>query len=343
MTLKASSQKKTKKRGGNISENFNQKRNNISKKIEHCNKVLIKNENLCNCRDQNGRLEKNFNNCSSKKNYDKNKCEEYKKCRKMFSNYMSNYEPQYTPENWNHPYIKESHNCYTYFLNDHIKEVAKKCKSLCLEKHKNKCPKKTKKCSNLKPQPGDWAELKGYIKTNRKYTCPDMNYKILADNLDINYSDNSAVYYKNSENINNNNINPLLNTNKPRRKSIKIQNNNQNNQNNFIIDKNNNKKKSIIFPVKFNQKCPPNHYKGALVIDSNKTYHFYRQDSNGRFSHKPGTLNVENLDASNNPIYAVHLADTDYNKNNRPNGITYDKFCSYYCVPNGDYKKTRAI
>ena len=34
-----------------------------------------------------------------------------------------------------------------------------------------------------------------------------------------------------------------------------------------------------------------------MVVDPGNTYHFYRQDNNVRYSHKQGTLDVENLDA----------------------------------------------
>ena len=71
---------------------------------------------------------------------------------------------------------------------------------------------------------------------------------------------------------------------------------------------------NIIHKTKFESKCPPNYYKGAIVVDPEHTYHFYRQDKNVRYSHKQGTLRVENLDASKNPIYAPHLADRNYNK-----------------------------
>ena len=324
--------KTIKKRKGGNREKFKSKINYISDKITKCNNILVQKENMCNCFDSNGHPTKKINSCIKKKNH--KQCRDYNSCRNYFKNFMSNSEPHYSPKNWNHPYIKDSHNCYTYFLNDHIREVAKRCKTLCLKNNKT-CPSKTKKCGDLKPQPGDWAELQGYIKTNRKYTCPNMNYKILSDNIEN----------QSEENVKNNNIN-INNILHPNNSGSKIKNNNNNNtynNNNYIRDKNNKNHKSMIFPIKFNEKCPPNHYKGALVIDQNKTYHFYRQDSNGRFSHKPGTLGVENTDASGKPIHAVHLADTDYNKAKRTGGITYDKFCSYYCIPNNNYKKTKAI
>ena len=101
-------------------------------------------------------------------------------------------------------------------------------------------------------------------------------------------------------------------------------------------------KKQFIFKSKFSQKCPPKYYKGALVIEPNKTYHFYRQDNNVRYSHKLGTLKITNIDASGKPIYAPHLADRNYNKKKNKQ-LNYTRFCSYLCAPKNSYIKTNAI
>ena len=98
-----------------------------------------------------------------------------------------------------------------------------------------------------------------------------------------------------------------------------------------------------IKPIKFNRKCPNKYYKAAIVIDPEHTYHFYRQDKNVRWSHKPGTLKVTNKDASGNPIYAPHLSDRNYNKELEKDGIDYTKFCNYFCVPKNSFKRTNAI
>ncbi len=79
----------------------------------------------------------------------------------------------------------------------------------------------------------------------------------------------------------------------------------------------------------FEQKCPPNMRKIALVADEDEDYHFYRQDANGYWSHKPGATEVIRLDATQRPIYDPELASRDYPKN----GLHYDQFCSYLCVP----------
>lgn len=200
-------------------------------------------------------------------------CEKHQDCMKFIKSYMNDFEIDYKPEDWNlKPNIKNSHNCYTYFLNKNNKFVAEKC-----DKYTKK--NDSSKCGELKPQPGDFAELikNGTLKyKNRDFTCPSMLDKVLKDNP-----------------------------------SIK--------------------------PVKYNEKCPKNSYKGALVVDPNNTYHFYRQNGKspkgeGTWSHKPGVLSVTDVDASGDTIYFPHLANRNYKKGD-DGGINYTAFCSYACVP----------
>ena len=101
--------------------------------------------------------------------------------------------------------------------------------------------------------------------------------------------------------------------------------------------------KAVISRTPFAQRCPDKHYKGALVVDPNNTYHFYRQDSNGQWSHKQGTLRVENKDASGKPIFAPHLSDNNYNKKKKKDGINYTDFCDYMCIPSNGHLDTHAI
>lgn len=81
----------------------------------------------------------------------------------------------------------------------------------------------------------------------------------------------------------------------------------------------------------FEKKCPANTSKIALVVDESEDYHFFRQDSNGYWSHKPGGRRVTNLDASGHRIWNPQLA--DYNYTNGEGYLNYDIFCSYMCVP----------
>lgn len=79
----------------------------------------------------------------------------------------------------------------------------------------------------------------------------------------------------------------------------------------------------------FEKQCPKRSSKIALVVDEDEDYHFYRQDSNGYWSHKPGATDVTHIDATGRPIYDPQLASRLY-----PNsGLHYDKFCSYLCAP----------
>lgn len=81
----------------------------------------------------------------------------------------------------------------------------------------------------------------------------------------------------------------------------------------------------------FTEKCPPHTSKIALVVDADEDYHFYRQDSNGMWSHKPGGTAVTNLDAAGNEIYDPQIADRNYDDDN--SNLNYDSFCAYMCVP----------
>jgi hypothetical protein len=99
-----------------------------------------------------------------------------------------------------------------------------------------------------------------------------------------------------------------------------------------------------LYKAGLTEKCKKQHYKGAMVIDPNHTFHFYRQDSSGRWSHKPGTLAISDIDADKKHIYVPHYANRDYSKdrkNDEP--INYTDFCGYYCVPINKYLDTHSL
>ena len=95
----------------------------------------------------------------------------------------------------------------------------------------------------------------------------------------------------------------------------------------------------------FTKKCPNRYSKIAVVVDEDEDYHFYRQDSNGYWSHKPGSTDVTRLDGYGRRIYDPQLASRYYKKS----GLNYDQFCTYLCAPkdkllkfsNGGSNKTR--
>src|SRR3989338_8258957 len=75
--------------------------------------------------------------------------------------------------------------------------------------------------------------------------------------------------------------------------------------------------------------CPQGYRKVGLVIDPYNDYHFYRQEKDGTWSHKPGSQNAVNYDDSGNIIYDPSIAD----RNDERNGVNYTRVCQYLCVP----------
>ena len=74
--------------------------------------------------------------------------------------------------------------------------------------------------------------------------------------------------------------------------------------------------------------CPSCTHKVFLVIAPGLDYHWYRQDSDGSWSHKPGWTEATNVDASGSRIWNPETADRDYG------AINYSRECGYLCVPN---------
>jgi hypothetical protein len=89
--------------------------------------------------------------------------------------------------------------------------------------------------------------------------------------------------------------------------------------------------KSVV-PAKKGQ-CPKNYHKVQLVVDPRPEegdYHWYRQDPNGKWSHKPGNGPATNLDASDKEILDPLKANRKYPKLN----LDYKKTCQLLCAPN---------
>ncbi|MHC4956375.1 MAG: hypothetical protein ACYTGZ_21240 [Planctomycetota bacterium] len=68
--------------------------------------------------------------------------------------------------------------------------------------------------------------------------------------------------------------------------------------------------------------CPSHCVKIALVINPGVDYHWYRLDSDGMWTHKPGQTAATNLDNSGNPITNPETADRG----------GYTIFCGYFCI-----------
>lgn len=88
----------------------------------------------------------------------------------------------------------------------------------------------------------------------------------------------------------------------------------------------------------------PDGYDAADAVSYVNDYHWYRQDEDGFWSHKPGTTLVRKVDASGNPITNPETANRrSLNgsqfipalKKSVPEVIDYDVFCGYFYVKKG--------
>ena len=86
--------------------------------------------------------------------------------------------------------------------------------------------------------------------------------------------------------------------------------------------------------VKQHEKCDSGYYKIAYAVDPGRTYHFYRQDEDGLWSHKDAWRAATRLDASGKVITDPATADRKYSHANLKN------FCHYVCVPLQTVKPT---
>lgn len=81
----------------------------------------------------------------------------------------------------------------------------------------------------------------------------------------------------------------------------------------------------------FYSKCPAGKSKIALVSHKGEDYHFYRQDSDGKWSHKDGSNKVKRFDALKRPIFNPEGAERDYRW--QGSDLNYHDFCGFYCAP----------
>ena len=105
------------------------------------------------------------------------------------------------------------------------------------------------------------------------------------------------------------------------------------------------------YVVNFPTQCNKGFSKIGIVVDKKKDLHYYRVDKPkkndtsiyttyvpekpiGLWSHKPGARKVTDKDAYGAKIYRPDLASRCYPKETpEDNGLNYNSFCSYMCVP----------
>jgi hypothetical protein len=80
---------------------------------------------------------------------------------------------------------------------------------------------------------------------------------------------------------------------------------------------------------KFDIACKPGFYKIFLALDPQNDYHWWRQDgmnNEGYWSHKPGSTEVKNVDASGKKISNPLLSDRNFKS------LNYHKPCFFACI-----------
>ena len=77
----------------------------------------------------------------------------------------------------------------------------------------------------------------------------------------------------------------------------------------------------------YSEPCPDGYRKGYLAVDDGNStdYHFYRMDSSGYWSHKPGATNARMENFNGKKIIAPH------NARRESNSHIYNKSCGYFC------------
>lgn len=76
----------------------------------------------------------------------------------------------------------------------------------------------------------------------------------------------------------------------------------------------------------FDKACIPGFYKIFLALDPGNDYHWWRMNSDGYWSHKPGSTEVTDIDASGKKIKNPLIANRSYTN------LNYHKPCFFACV-----------
>lgn len=85
-----------------------------------------------------------------------------------------------------------------------------------------------------------------------------------------------------------------------------------------------------LYLTSFDEKCRRGYSKAFIALSNkkyDKDYHFYRQDNNKYWSHKPGRTNAVAIDADGKKIKNPYLANRNYIHNN------YVTPCFFFCKP----------
>lgn len=91
-----------------------------------------------------------------------------------------------------------------------------------------------------------------------------------------------------------------------------------------------------MYPATFEAPCQPGYKKIYAAVsneEENNDFHFWRQDRDGLWSHKPGSNDPVRIDGRNNlivnPDHAYRNGDTHH----------YTQGCGFFCIPVGSHDK----
>lgn len=94
-----------------------------------------------------------------------------------------------------------------------------------------------------------------------------------------------------------------------------------------------------LYKVTFGRSCKKGFHKGFIAIDpkaEDQDYHFYRQDDNGYWSHKPGRNEAVDVDADGKKIKNPLKANRKYKY------FDYAEPCFFFCV-NSSLARTQSV
>ena len=210
--------------------------------------------------------------------------------KNAYNHLISDKKILYEPDLWNADvYVKRGHNCYTYFLNKQDGTTYKLCKDKFDDYNNSIGKHKRRKMRNMDKAGKTKTKKKKYIRCHKPQPGYRSGHGTFGD-----YSNYTCK-----------NVNKRVLSDNP----------------------------NIFRTQNHEDKCPSDYYKGSLVVASKPgetgTYHFYRQDDDGTWSHKPGANAVTKLDADDNVIVDPRTA----NRNYGPGRVNYDIYCHTYCLP----------
>ena len=81
-----------------------------------------------------------------------------------------------------------------------------------------------------------------------------------------------------------------------------------------------------LYTENFENRCLPGFYKVFLALDVGNDYHWWRQDNNKLWSHKPGSTEISNVDGNKKKIINPLKSSRKFTSRN------YDKPCFYACI-----------